>query len=134
MNDCSFCEIINGSSKSHKVYETENVLAFLSTQPINPGHALVVPKHHQPNFFDLSESEFGQLMEVVRQIATRLNEEYKPHKVGMLCAGWDVPHAHVHVLPMHDYHDITSKKMLDGTLERMSEQALAEEAAKLKLN
>ena len=71
-------------------------------------------------------------MLTVRRLARVVSEFATPIRVGLVVAGWDVAHAHVHVIPMHEYHDITSKSLLDGTLARADEQDLAAIAAAMR--
>lgn len=132
MGDCRFCRIIRREDLSYVVYEDDEIIAFLSNMPINPGHVLVVPKVHEPEFYKLDDEIYQSLMKTVKKVAVAISEIYKPVKVGELIAGWDIPHTHVHVLPMYDYDDITSKKVLDGKLESAPETALSIEAEKIK--
>lgn|SRR3989344_2654326 len=131
MEDCIFCKIIKGEIPAQKVYEDESVLAFLDIHPIRTGHTLVIPKKHASDFYKLDEQNYAVLMKAVKQIAVRVDEILKPKKVGMLVAGWDVEHAHVHVVPMQEYHDITSKSILDGHRSNPTQEELASTAAKL---
>jgi histidine triad (HIT) family protein len=111
---CIFCAIIERAERAFIVYENPHTVAFLDRHPINVGHLLVVPRHHVAAFYELDEESFIELMLVVKRMASVLETIYQPRKVGMLAAGFDVAHAHIHVLPMHDYHDITSKAILEG--------------------
>ena len=106
---CPFCDIATGVRPASKVLDDERVVAFLDRHPINAGHVLVVPRVHAPSFYDLAEEDFVPVMLAARRLALALDGIYRPRKVGMLAAGLDVAHVHIHVLPMHDYHDITSR-------------------------
>src|SRR5918998_1479766 len=119
---CMFCAIIERAESAFIVYENSHAVVFLDKHPINVGHVLVVPKHHVASFYELDENPFTELMLVVRRMASLLEAAYQPRKVGMLAAGFDVPHAHIHVLPMHEYHDITSKALLEGVRADPSER------------
>lgn len=132
MENCIFCKIAQGEEKSFKVYEDDYAFAFLDKHPINPGHVLVIPKQHNANFYELDEANYTGLMLAVKKVAKKVNEIMKPHKVGLIAAGWDVPHAHIHVVPMQDYHDITSKAMLEGKRSNPSEEELQAVVEKLK--
>lgn len=132
METCIFCKISKGEIPSHKIYEDENIFAFLDAHPINPGHILVVTKKHEPNFYDLDIDTYQKLMEVVKSLSVLVNTKIKPKKVGLIVAGWDVSHTHVHIVPMQDYHDITSKSMLEGQRENPTDEEL-ENTAKLIL-
>ncbi len=131
---CIFCEIISGEIFSHKAYEDSHVMAFLDIRPINPGHVLVVPRKHYADLFDMSHDEYGHLMDVVKKIAERVKKSFKPPRVGLMVVGFDVDHAHVHVVPLQNAGDITSKKLLDGSAVLRDSQLLAEDAEKLQNN
>lgn len=111
---CLFCGIAKKSIPSHKLFENKHAFAFLDKHPINPGHILVIPKKHRENFQDLDRKSYTELFLVVQRMAKRVEKQLKPKKVGVIIAGWDVPHAHVHVIPMKHYHDITSKSLIEG--------------------
>ena len=111
---CIFCDVIEGAEGTFIVYENPHAVVFLDKHPINVGHVLVVPKRHVESFYELDEDSFTETMLAVRRMAQVLAATYQPRKVGMLAAGFDVAHAHLHVLPMHEYHDITSKAILEG--------------------
>jgi histidine triad (HIT) family protein len=114
MADCIFCKLARKELPAHTVHETETMLAFLDRSPIQPGHLLVVPKKHEPDVFQLDEKTYLDLMATVRRVASAAGAFTRPKRMGLLVAGWDVPHAHVHVVPMNDYHDLTSKRLLEG--------------------
>lgn len=124
MDDCIFCKIASGGVPSHKIYEDEKTFAFLDKHPINPGHILVVPKKHEPDFYKLDNENYVALMDIVKNLSRIVDDKMQPKKVGLIIAGWDVPHAHVHIVPMHDYHDITSKKMFEGNRANPSDDEL----------
>ena len=130
---CPFCAIIERVESAFIVYENSHAVVFLDKHPINTGHVLVIPKSHVQSFYELEEDDFIQLMLVVRRVAAVLNATFEPRKVGMLAAGFDVAHAHIHVLPMHDYHDITSKIILEGRRQTPSETELRATADQIRL-
>lgn len=104
----------------------------MSRLPINDGHVIVVPRAHYEDFYVIDTGVYTELFLVARQIASAIAEIYKPRKVGLLAAGFDVDHVHVHVLPMHDYHDITSRAILDGTLVQAAQSELEREASVIR--
>lgn len=134
MNDCIFCKIVSGQISVPKIYEDDEVVAFLDIHPINEGHTLVIPKKHVPDFQDLDDELYLSVMRVAKKIASAVNEKLKPKRVGLMIAGWDVPHTHVHVIPMHDYHDITSKRILENTRATLSEKESLQLTDLLKTN
>jgi histidine triad (HIT) family protein len=124
MMNCPFCKILKDEIPTHKIYEDEYVLAFLDKHPINPGHVLVIPKKHEADFYKLDDNLYYKLMFAVKKLADVVNNFTHPKKVGLIIAGWDVQHTHVHIVPMHDYHDITSKSMLEGKRSNPSDEEL----------
>src|SRR3989344_4777828 len=114
MNDCLFCKISRSEIPTHKIYEDDFIFAFLDKHPINPGHILVIPKTHEPDFYNLEEADYQALMTTVKKLSKLVSEKIHPKKVGLIVAGWDIPHTHVHIVPMQDYHDITSKSLIEG--------------------
>ena len=131
--DCIFCKIANQEISAHKVYEDDKVVAFLDKHPFQPGHTLVIPKKHESDFFNLEGGLFDHLMKVVKDLSKMMNDKMKPKKVGLAIAGWDIPHVHVHIVPMHDYHDITSKSLIEGKRSNPTNEELTEIAEKLKM-
>ena len=111
--DCPFCQLLRGEGSAYRIDEDERTFAFLDQRPINPGHLLVIPKQHAPAFFTLDDLYYAALMRSVKRLAAALDAVTHPKKVGVVIAGFDVPHAHAHLIPMHDYHDITSRAYSD---------------------
>ena len=131
-SDCPFCNIANGTIRCHRVYADATVTAFLDKNPINPYHLLVIPNAHVPDFYDLDDETYTAVMRVAKSMAVVLKRLAAPQKVGLVIAGFDVPHAHVHVLPMHDYNDITSRRYIEGTIVRPDDAELARFAAEIR--
>lgn len=131
MEDCIFCKIVKGEIPSHKVYEDEDVFAFLDIHPINTGHTLVIPKRHVPEFQDLDEKTYSAVMSATQKISRIAKEKLSPKRVGIMIVGWDVPHTHVHIVPMNEHGDITSKTLLENRAGNPTQEELAATAAKL---
>lgn len=114
-DDCLFCRIARGDIPAHVVHRCDDVVAFLDLHPIRRGHALVIPREHHVWFEDLPESLAAKVMQVAQKVARRQKRLYDIDRVGMFFTGIHVPHAHAHVVPMHDAHDVTSLAYLaDG--------------------
>jgi histidine triad (HIT) family protein len=96
MTDCIFCKIVAGEIPSYKIYEDEKYLAFLDIFPWCEGHTLVIPKTHVRWVWDYPE--LGEYFEVVGRIAKH-HRDVKGDGVRSEIFGWDVPHAHIHLLP-----------------------------------
>lgn len=132
MDDCIFCKIVEGELPSSRVYEDDSVLVFLTIEAINPGHTLVIPKRHIESVWDMEDSLYAKTMDVVKKISVALDLAFEPKKVGILVAGWEVPHSHVHVVPMEVSGDLTSKKLLENTAYKFDPDTLNEHADKIK--
>jgi histidine triad (HIT) family protein len=132
MSDCPFCLISRGEKDAEIVYSDETVVAVLDARPIRPGHTLVMPRDHVRRFYELDDHAAASLWRAVHRIARQIAEQLRPEQVGLVAAGWDVPHAHIHVIPMLDYHDITSKRLLDGQVVPADAEELARQAAVLR--
>ncbi len=122
--NCIFCKIIAGEIPSYKIYEDEFTFTFLDKHPINPGHVLIIPKTHEPDFHKLETETYNKLMSAVKTVASLVEEKIKPKRVGVAIVGFDVAHAHVHVIPLNNYHDITSKAKIEGKESNPSEAEL----------
>ena len=101
-----FSKIIAGKIPSYKVAEDSNCLAFLDINPNTKGHVLCVPKVAVDKIFDLPEATFNQLMSFSRKVALAVREAIPCKRVGMTVIGLEVPHAHVHLIPLQTIEDI----------------------------
>lgn len=102
---CVFCQIIQNQSPASIVYEDEQVAAFLSNRPVNPGHTLVVPKRHYENIYDIPEEEAAYLFKIAKRLAHAVRDAVDAKGVRIVqnngeAAGQVVFHLHVHVIPM----------------------------------
>jgi len=104
MNDCLFCKIITDEIPAEKIYEDENTLAFLDINPINPGHALVIPKEHSRNILDITSKSFSHVAETIRKISPAIKDAVGADGVNIHInnepeAGQVVFHMHAHIIP-----------------------------------
>lgn len=108
MENCIFCKIIQGKIPSFKVWEDEGFYAFLSIGPHTPGHTLVIPKRHIDYFFDLDDSLLKKILLFSKKIEKPLRKAFEPRtgKIGVAVAGLEVPHAHLHLIPLHELGDL----------------------------
>jgi len=106
MKDSIFTKIIKGEIPSQKVYEDDKTIAFLTIEPLNPGHTLVVPKKQVEFLWDLDDATYAAVMQTSKKVANRIKEVLKPTYVGMEVVGVDVPHAHVHVIPFESAREL----------------------------
>lgn len=110
--DCLFCKIASGALPAHRLYEDDHVMAFLDLHPIRPGHALVIPKAHHVWFEDMPDDLSARVTHCAQGIARAMKRLYPVERVAMFFTGIHVPHAHAHVVPMYDVHDVTSAAYL----------------------
>lgn len=101
-----FTMIINGDLPARFVWRDERCVAFLSINPMAAGHTLVVPREEVDHWIDLEPDLSSHLMVVSQKIGKALDLGFKPNKVGLMIAGLEVPHAHIHVIPMKGMHDL----------------------------
>jgi len=100
-----FTKIINGEIPCYKVAETEDFLAFLDINPNAKGHTLCIPKKEENKIFDLSEEEYLDLMKFSRKVARAVRKVIDCKRVGMTVIGLEVPHVHVHLIPLTTMED-----------------------------
>lgn len=101
-----FSQIIAGELPGRFVYEDDRCVAFLSIAPLREGHVLVVPRVEIDHWLDLDDGLLAHLMAVSKRIGTALDQIYQPTKVGVMLAGLEVPHVHVHLVPIDTMLDM----------------------------
>jgi histidine triad (HIT) family protein len=95
-----FTRIINGEIPCYKVAEDDRFIAFLDVRPLKPGHTLVVPKQEVDYIFDLDEETLAGMMIFARRIALAMKEVIDCRRIGVAVLGLEVPHAHIHLIPL----------------------------------
>jgi histidine triad (HIT) family protein len=110
MNETIFTKIIKGDIPSYKVAETERFFSFLDIHPLAEGHTLVVPKYPTDYLFDMDDNELGDLMIFAKKIAIAIKKNIPCEKVGIAVIGLEVPHAHIHLVPIKGVYDIDFQK------------------------
>ncbi len=132
---CIFCKIIKGEIPSGKIYEDDTVLAFLDINPANKGHALVLPKAHYGNIFDVPEPVLSKTIEIVKKIATAVLKVTNCDGVNILqnnnkAAGQLVPHIHFHIIPRFENDSVNfsykGTKYGGGELEDVQKRIIDE--------
>lgn len=101
-----FTRIINGEIPCYKVAEDDRFIAFLDVRPLQPGHTLVVPKKEVDYIFDLDEKTLADLMIFARKVAVAMKEVIDCKRIGVAVLGLEVPHAHIHLVPLHKEKDL----------------------------
>ena len=119
-----FTQIINRDLPAHIVAEAENYIAFLDIHPLAKGHTLVVPKKEVDYVFDLDDEILAGLMLFAKQVAQGIQKVVPCLRIGMAVVGLEVPHAHLHLVPLNDLYDIDFKKpKLQLSLAELGEMA-----------
>jgi histidine triad (HIT) family protein len=120
-----FSKIISGEIPSYRIHEDERYYAFLDIHPLAKGHTLVIPKVETDYLFDLEDDLLGDMMIFAKKIALAIDKTMDCKRVGMAVLGLEVPHAHIHLVPINDLYDIEfSRPKLQLSKEEFS--AIAE--------
>ncbi len=119
-----FTKIVNSEIPSYKIAENEDYFAFLDINPLHRGHTLVIPKLEVDYIFDLPENIYEGLFRFSRKIALSIKKTIPCERIGVAVIGLEVPHAHIHLVPINGIHDIDFKKpRVDLTKEQFVEIA-----------
>ncbi len=105
-----FTKIINGEIPSYKIYEDDKYLAFLDIRPMAKGHTLLIPKVEIDYIFDLDEDTLSDYLPVAKKIAKAIESIVTCERVGIAVVGLEVPHAHVHLIPINSVQDLRFDK------------------------
>lgn len=101
-----FSKIIAGDIPCYKVGETETCFAFLDINPLKKGHTLIIPKKEVDKLFDLDEETYKELFDFARKVALSIEKEFDCNRAAMAVVGLEVPHAHVHIIPISHMTDM----------------------------
>lgn len=120
-----FTKIINGEIPCVKIAEDDRFFAFLDIRPAAPGHSLVIPKQEVDEFFDLDGETLGGMLPFAQPIAAALKETFPCNRVALLVAGLEVPHAHLHLIPINSMSDMDLAKAQPADAETLAAQGAA---------
>jgi histidine triad (HIT) family protein len=125
-----FSKIIAGEIPSYKVAENDKFFAFLDISPLQKGHTLVVPKQEVDYIFDLEDELLAEMIVFAKQVSQKIKKTFPCNRVGMTVIGLEVPHAHIHLIPIKEEKDMNfhSPKM-ELTPEELSEISAALQSA-----
>lgn len=120
-----FTKIVNGEISSYTVAEDENYYAFLDISPNAKGHTLCIPKKEEDKIFDLDEDEYLELMRFSRKVAKAIEKTVSCKRVGIAVVGLEVPHVHVHLIPLNEMKEMTFQHKI--SMSESEFKALAKE-------
>ena len=120
-----FTKIVNGEIPCYKIAEDENYLAFLDVNPNAKGHTLCIPKQEINKIFDMDEDLYLGLMKFSRKVAKAVEKTVPCKRIGVAVIGLEVPHTHVHLIPLHDMDDMRFQRKVSLTKEEFEGLAKA---------
>ncbi|CAM3872624.1 HIT family protein [Flavobacterium branchiophilum] len=118
-----FTKIVNGDIPCYKIAETSDFLAFLDVNPNAKGHTLCIPKQEIDKLFDLSDEQYTELMLFAKKVAAALEKALPCKRVGVAVVGLEVPHAHVHLIPINEMDEMRFINKVTLTANEFTELA-----------
>ena len=118
-----FTKIVNGEIPCYKIAEDENYLAFLDVNPNAKGHTLCIPKQEINKIFDMEEDHYLGLMKFSRKVAKAVEKSFECKRIGVAVIGLEVPHVHVHLIPLQDMDDMRFQRKTSLSPEEFQELA-----------
>jgi len=105
-----FSKIVSGEISCYKVLESDKFLAFLDIMPLQKGHVLVIPKLEVDYFFDIEDDLLGEMMVFAKKVSNKIKKVFPCNRIGVSVIGLEVPHAHIHLVPINNIDDINFSK------------------------
>ena len=119
-----FSKIVSKEIPSFKVHEDDNFLAFLDINPLKKGHTLVIPKEETDYIFDIKSQEYEDLWSFAKVVAKGMKKVIDCERISIVVMGLEVPHAHIHLIPLNNIHDIDFSKpklkILDEEMQKIA--------------
>ena len=116
-----FTRIVEGEIPCYKVAENEEFFAFLDINPIQKGHTLVIPKEEVDYLFDIDDEKLGRMMIFAKQVATQIKAKIECKRVAVVVLGLEVPHAHIHLIPITNESDIDFKHKAELSVDEFKQ-------------
>lgn len=124
-----FTRIINGEIPCHRLAEDDRFLSFLDIRPIRPGHALVIPKREVDYLFDCDDEILDGILRFARPVAKAIEQVVPCRRIGLSVVGLEVPHAHLHLIPIDGIHDMDFRRAQPAAPEALAQLAKQIQAA-----
>ncbi|MDF3026810.1 MAG: histidine triad protein [Fluviicola sp.] len=119
-----FSKIISGEIPCHKIAENDDFLAFLDIMPLRKGHALVIPKKETDYIFDMDDADLAAMMIFAKSVSHKIKKVFPCRKIGVTVIGLEVPHAHIHLIPINGIADMNfSQEKLSLSQEELAQIA-----------
>lgn len=128
-----FSKIVKGEIPSYKIAENEKFYAFLDINPLAKGHTLVIPKKEINYIFDVEDEDLGEMMIFAKKIAKAIELVVPCKRIGIAVLGLEVPHAHIHLIPINTVYDIDFKQPKRSFTEEEFKALTAEIVSKIKI-
>lgn len=123
MGTCIFCQIVRGVEPAHRVWESEDLLAFLTRSPCNPGHTLLIPKTHVDYVFDLEEPLYTNIFRAAKQLSEPIEKATDAKRIGVAIEGFSVSHVHLHLVPLYNVSELDPHRRIEQTQQELAEVA-----------
>ena len=123
MEDTIFTKIVKGEIPCYKIAENDEFFAFLDINPVQKGHTLVVPKEEVSYIFDINDDKLGRYMAFAKRVAAAIKAAVPCIKVGIAVVGLEVPHSHIHLIPLNEVNDLNFEHKMTLPKEEMEQIA-----------
>jgi histidine triad (HIT) family protein len=123
MGNCIFCKIAADLEPAHKIWESDEFLAFLSIHPCNPGHTCLIPKTHVDYVFDLEEPLYSKIFQTAKQLSEPIKRATNAKRIGIAVEGFSVSHVHLHLVPLYDVSELDPHRHIKQTQEELADMA-----------
>lgn len=123
MKDSVFTKIIKRELPAEIICEDDMTIVILTLEPHSPGHMLVIPKVQIDRFYDLDEAHYVAVMKKVKEMANLAQVTFRPVRVGLAVVGFEVPHVHIHVIPMNEISDLDHTKAHSASADELKKVA-----------
>ena len=129
--DCIFCKIRDKELNHGIFYEDSECFAVPNRMSMYPGHVLLIPKKHEPDFWKVEKETFEHIAGIAQKISSVLIKEYNAVKIDLIISGFDVAHTHIHLIPVHDNKDLSNAFITAKSIANLKDEEL--ENIKVKL-